>query len=138
MEHFIAFISLLVIIFGMLATIASIPSSYDNNPSYKAVKICFSIFLMGVVGFIWVIISTQNYKPDPVIIEKPIEELRNAVFYIDENDKPVELTGSYKFVDTQKCVVHIKIYPAGWKYGMHVSGSRKVEIVKKNTEVESN
>ena len=81
-------------------------------------------------------IAISSHNPEPIIIERKIEEIRNVAYYFDENDRPVELTGDKKFADPRTTVVHIKTIPGGWKYGIYVTDSRTVELVKKSDNVE--
>ena len=122
-------------IFSLIGFIASFATPYTSNDKSISIVAGTMLMLCLIVG-IWSGNALNDYNPTPTVLVRPIEYLKDVVpFYFDENNKPVEITGDGRFADPKTTVVLIKTYPGGWKYGIYVSGWRKVEFAKKS-EVE--
>lgn len=124
-----AFLIAFSIVFGMLSLVVVVGS--DSEGDFKVFKWACSFFLGFLAIFVWAVVANVYHNPTPIVLERPIEELRNVPFYFNENDKPVEITGDARFADPKNTVVHIKTFPGGWKFGMYVTETRKVEFIKK-------
>lgn len=98
------------------------------------------ILSISVLGLTWACVSQHYHNPTPSISFHAIEELecRSIPFYINEEGRPVEVTGDAKFADPKTSHFKITIIPGGWKFCMYVTESRKVELVKKNIEIINN
>ena len=127
------FLLVFSIMFGVLSLLglvaAGAPPRTDGDITFA--KVSGIVFLLCVIIGIWSGNALDDHNPTPTVVERPIEELRNVPFYFDENDKPVEIKGDGRFADPKTTVVLIKTIPGGWKYGLYVTESRKVEFAKK-------
>lgn len=94
------------------------------------------ILSISVLSLTWACVSRCYHNPTPSISFHPIEEFRSIPFYINDEGRPIEITGEAKFADPKTSQFKITVIPGGWKFCMHVTGSRKVELVKKDLIVE--
>jgi hypothetical protein len=129
------FLFVFSIMFGVLSlfglAVAGAPPRTRSDGIFS--KVCGSLFLLCIIIGIWSGNAMDDHNPTPIVLERPIEELRNVPFYFDENNKPVEIKGDGRFADPKTTVVLIKTIPGGWKYGLYVTESRRVEFAKKAT-----
>ena len=127
------FLLIFSIMFGILSLVGLIGAGAPPRTSSDntVAKVCGSVFLLCLTIGIWSVNAMADHNPTPIILERPIEELRNVPFYFDENDKPVEIKGDGRFADPKTTVVLLKTIPGGWKYGLYVTESRRVEFAKK-------
>jgi hypothetical protein len=127
------FLLILSIMLGMFSFVGLIAAGAPPHTSSDATfaKWCGSVFLLCLTISIWSGNAMDDHNPTPIVLERPIEELRNVPFYFDENDKPVEIKGDGRFADPKTTVVLLKTVPGGWKYGLYVTESRRVEFAKK-------
>jgi hypothetical protein len=130
MADFLLAISIMIGLFSLLGLFAAASPPHTSGDGIL-LKFCGFVFLFCVIIGIWSGNALNDHNPTPIVLERPIEELRNVPFYFDENDKPVEIKGDGRFADPKTTVVLLKTFPGGWKYGLYVSESRKVEFAKK-------
>jgi hypothetical protein len=129
-ELFLVFSIMFGIISLLILGVASGQSPHSSIDRMIA-KVSGSVFLLCVTIGVWSGKAIADYSPTVTVVERPIEELRNVPFYFDENDKPVEIKGDGRFADPKTTVVLLKTISGGWKYGLYVTESRRVEFAKK-------
>ena len=127
------------IIFSVIMTMAWLDSNKRGEGPDPAlgyfIRILFGISSLGLT---WACLAQAYHDPTPSISFHPIEELHNIPFYINENGRPVEVTGDARFADPKTSQFKTTIVPGGWKFCMYVTESRRVELVKKNIEIINN
>ena len=96
------------------------------------------LFAISAMGLTWSCVAQSYHNPTPVITYHPFEERHSIPFYINEEGRPVEVTGEAKFADPKTSQFKITIIPGGWNFYMYVTESRKVELVKNNIEIINN
>jgi hypothetical protein len=126
MDIIIFFISAFASIIGFTIIISSALSR-----DWSIIKEGVCIFLPAAALLIWVWCASSYHKPTPKVTLHEIVNMRGVLFYFNEKDKPVEITGDARFADQKQTVIRITTVPSGWKYGIYVHESRNVELVNK-------
>ena len=121
------------IVFGIISFLLLVGASCTPRTSSDVIvaKVFGSALAICIAIIIWSSSAMSNYNPTPIVLERPIEELRNVPFYFNEKDKPVEITGDARFADPKTTVVLLKTFPGGWKYGLYVCEKNTVDFAKK-------
>jgi hypothetical protein len=130
-------------VFGIIFSVIMAMAWLDSTKRGEGLDPALGYFILvilsiSVLSLTWACVSQCYHNPTPSISFHPIEEFRSIPFYINEEGRPVEVTGEAKFADPKSSQFKITIVPGGWKFCMYVTESRKVELVKKNIEIINN
>ena len=106
----------------------------EDPRTQSALKYVLSIMAAMIGLLIWDYQAVTAHESNPANttnISCPIQHAFNSAFYVDENGKPHEITGDARFADPTTSEMVIKTLKGGWKYGIYVSGDRRVSMQKK-------
>lgn len=131
MDVFIIAFSLMLGIPFTIGAVGSLPNLFSSHdPDRVTARVLGCIALSFIALFTWACLAMSNYHTDPIITMHPIEEMRGIPYYFNRLNKPVEITGEGRFADPKTTQVRITVVPGGWKFGMYVTESERIELVK--------
>lgn len=93
--------------------------------------ITFILSTVSILSFIWTVLAINCHNPTPIILFSSIKKYNDSLFYTNEKNESIKLTGDLESADPNTNLIKITIIPGGCKFFMYVEESRKVELLNK-------